>query len=71
MYKITIVKVERLTVVKRQYEKIADTGNPRDNGALYGYVESPGTELRETTMLEQTVEELDLTNVIKAVNSIL
>ncbi len=70
MYKIVITKIEEVAVTKREYQRIADTGNKSDNGAVYGYVACECVQERETKVLEQGVETLDLPAVIKAVNKI-
>jgi hypothetical protein len=70
MYKITIEKIETVKYMARDYEKIADTGNKQDNGPVYGYVEHPEERQATTTILEQTIETLDLPEVIKAVNQL-
>lgn len=70
MYQITIEKVEKKEAVGREYQKIADSGNERDGGPRYAYVEFPSQKVIETTILRQSVEELDLAAVIKAVNNL-
>lgn len=70
MYRISITKVEEKEVTKKEYQKTADTGNERDNGAVYGYVPYTTTERIETKVLDQVSDEIDLTKVIKAVNNI-
>ena len=67
--KITVIKIETKKYTKSRYEKIADTGNEKDNGAVYDYVQSEDEEEVETTLFEQTVEDMpDLMEVIKAFN---
>ena len=70
MYKITIEQIETKDYVAREYEKIADTGNEKDGGAVYGYVTSPSTREVRTTVLEQTVEALSIPAVIRAINNL-
>lgn len=70
MYKVTIEKIETKTVIGREYEKIADSGNPHDKGAIYGYVSKEVAQTSKINIFEQTVEELDMTKVIKAVNNL-
>jgi cell fate (sporulation/competence/biofilm development) regulator YlbF (YheA/YmcA/DUF963 family) len=71
MYQITIIKIEQVKEIRRQYQKIADSGNEHDKGAIYGYVNMTDENVKkETKILEQTVEQLDLAAVIKAVNKI-
>lgn len=70
MFKITIVEIETINKKSRAWEKIAETGNQRDGGAVFDYVDSVEEVDRETTVLEQTVRTLDLPAVIKAVNQL-
>ncbi len=70
MYEITIVKKVVVPIIKREYERVADTGNPRDNGAMYDYVDCLGERTVETDILKQTLEDIDLPAVIKAINKI-
>ena len=70
MYRIKITKVEYEDCVTSEYEKIADSGNEKDDGAVYDYVEHPDSKLVETDMLSQTVVDLDFPAVIKAINKI-
>jgi len=66
-YKITIEKIEEVTkVVRGEWTRVSDTGpNP------FGYTPDREAEVKvETTILEQTVEELDLKAVLKAINGL-
>jgi len=70
-FKIEIIRIEKEKFEDQEYKQVADTGNERDSGPVYEYVPS-GTKIREieTTILEQTVEELDLHSVIRAINGL-
>lgn len=70
MYRITIEQVETKQKKKREWERIADSGNPKDDGAIYGYVDNIIDEEETTTLLKQNLETLDITKVIKAINNI-
>lgn len=70
MYRITIEQVTWSEVVKQAWQKIADTGNERDDGPQYGYVDARGKEIDSTKILQQEVEELDVKAVIKAINGL-
>jgi hypothetical protein len=70
MYKIEISKVEQVNVKKQSYEKVAETGNKRDSGPVFEYVPFDTVETRETNVLTQQVEDLDLAAVIKAINKL-
>ena len=69
MYKIVITKIEKRDIIDREYQKVADSGNERDDGAVYDYVEFPSTKIVESEVYTQKVEELDIKTVIDAVNS--
>jgi hypothetical protein len=68
MYEIKIVKKEKYNTTDKSWEKIADTGNEKDNGAVYDYVETEVTREKEEAVYTQHVEKLDLKEVIDAVN---
>ena len=67
-YKITIKQIEDKSTTMQSWEKLADSGNKRDNGAMYGYVEHKTTEEVETLILVQHIPNLNLGEVIKAIN---
>ena len=69
-YKVRIVKIDMRTVENQEYEKIADTGNKQDGGAVYGYVNRSMEKEFEEEILSQEVPDIDLVAVIKAVNKI-
>jgi len=69
-YKITIIKLDTKKVVEEEWEKIADTGNEGDNGHVYGYVEKNTERKIEETILEQTLDDIDIPKVIKALNNL-
>lgn len=73
MYKITIQRIETVERTKKEYEKIADTGNEEDDGSVYGYVDKKIEEEEITTLLEQQIQNVNdehLTEIIKAINEI-
>ena len=70
MYKITIEKIETVVGNEDEYQKIADTGNKSDGGAVYGYVTREVERRDRTTVLEQEIDELDVKSVIRAINSL-
>lgn len=70
-YQIVIKKIEKVQKTDRTYHQIADTGNERDNGPVYGYVEHPAEETVESEIYKQkTDKEIDLKGVIDAFNKI-
>lgn len=70
MYKIIITKFEEVNRTRNEYVKVADSGNERDGGSVYDYVPNTTVEKREITILEQSIENLDMPAVIKAINNI-
>lgn len=70
-YQVTITKIEEGEGFSSTYERIADTGNERDGGPVYAYVKKPTINTDKKVVFEQTLEDLDVTAVIRAVNKIL
>jgi len=70
-YKVTITKIDQRKVTRRgDYVKVADSGNVRDGGAQYDYAPSYEAIAEDSKVIyEQTVDELDVWHVAKAVNS--
>jgi len=66
-YKITIEKVEEVTMIVRgEWARVSESG-PN----TFGYTPDREAEVKvETKLLEQTVEELDLKAVLKAINGL-
>ena len=69
-YKISIVKVETVPIEQREWLRVADTGNPMGGGPQYAYQTFPSTATKETKVLEQQVDEVDLKAVIRALNGL-
>lgn len=70
MYRITIERVTREPKVQRTWQKVADSGNPKDGGVVYDYAEYPGEEINRVEVLKQELEEVDLKVVIRALNGL-
>ena len=68
MYRVLIEKIQDVDYVSREYEKLADSGNKQDGGAVYGYVECPATKTETTEIYVQSLDEIDLPAIIKATN---
>jgi hypothetical protein len=57
-YMIRIQAINEVKFKKSEYQRIADSGNERDGGTLYGYVEAPEQVKEEaTTVYEQVVSD--------------
>jgi hypothetical protein len=71
-YQVTIKRFDSQPVVKREWVRVADTGNKSDNGPLYDYATYPSTQTVETEILKQEIqdEQLDIKAIIKAINGI-
>lgn len=69
-YKITITKIDRVVKGESEYKKVADTGNKQDGGPVYDYVWREVEKEVETNVLTQEVDDLDLRDVIKAINNL-
>lgn len=69
-YRILIEKIETEPFDKQEWQKVADTGNSRDGGPVYGYTACPTVREVTTKLLEQTLERLDLQAIILAANGI-
>jgi hypothetical protein len=68
MFKITITEIKPVERVTTEYQKVAETGNPRDNGPAFDYVPVTRVQDAATEVYSQTVAELDIVAVIAAVN---
>lgn len=71
MYEITIKSTKITTVLEAQsFQQIADTGG-EDGGVKYGYVTKPPHEKEvTTTVFSQTVEALNILEVVAAINGV-
>lgn len=76
-YEVTITKKETVETIKRPWVKLFDYTEAEQKQVFgsnrneqYGYRETPTTELVETPILTQQVEEIDLAAVIKAINGL-
>lgn len=69
-YRITITKLETLVKGESEYKKISDTGNKQDGGPVYDYVWREVEREVETNILTQTVDDIDMKDVIKAINNL-
>jgi len=70
MFEIIIKRQEIVTKVEGTYQKVADTGNERDRGAVYDYVNHEVTKEIEVEVYRQKVDSLDLAQVVAVVNGI-
>jgi len=68
-YKITIEVLHHDIQDWPDWKKVADSGNPKDGGAIYDHVPAQRWHTNTETVYEQVVEELNIWGVIEAVNA--
>lgn len=70
--KIEIHEVMEWDEEDTSYEKVAETGNERDNGPIFKYVSTGKTSKRRDTKLiyKQEVKVESLTHIIAAINNL-
>ena len=68
-FKITIEETSSKTEPREEYVKTSNTGNPKDGGPIYEWQKGDHIVERNHTVYEQRVDELDIWNVIEAVNA--
>lgn len=68
-YIIEIKSEEEITKKQDTWQKVADTGNEKDNGAVYGYASKETTSTEERQILKIEVESINLYQVISAIMS--
>lgn len=71
MYQIIIKHIEVKPVVTQHWMKLADSGNANGGGPIYGYAEKSEIENVETEVYRQSVETLNLADVVMTVNGIM
>lgn len=67
MYIIKITKQENREYQTNDYQKVADSGNKSDGGAVYAHV--PVTKIieKEVDVLTMSVEKINLKNIVAAI----
>lgn len=70
MFRIIIEEIKREKYTKKEYQKVADTGNERDGRGVYEYVSTEDERDVITKVLEQVRDDIDLPEIIKAVNEL-
>ena len=68
MYKVTIRKIETEVKRTKEYQKVSDSGNEKDNGAVYDYVGDTKTVEKEVLVYNQDLEELDIPELVVFIN---
>ncbi len=69
-YRIVITEEKVVKIREKEYERLADTGNDKDGGVVYGYVWSDGEETQKANVLDLTVDELHLQEILDAVTGV-
>lgn len=70
MIQIVITEITQQERDYQSWKKVADTGNEKDNGPVYEYVQSTEINEQERVILKQELDEIDLPSVIKAINAL-
>ena len=63
-------EIREVPNTKREYVKIAQTGNEKDDGPIWGHVEVGGVREEEREVFRQEIPDIDLFKIIQAANSI-
>jgi hypothetical protein len=69
-FEITIIEHAEVVAEVKEWKQIADTGNEKDNGPVYGYVYSQGSQVLTAARLEQKIDQMDVRRVLCAVNGL-
>lgn len=67
---VKITEVTERLVPAQQWMKVADTGNERDNGPVYAYVDTETRSTEKRVLLKQDLEAIALPAIIKAINQL-
>ena len=67
---VTVTRLEDVTAIRREWQRVADSGNKIDGGAQYGYAEKPIDEVAERVVFRQEIaqEAFNLSAVVLAIN---
>ncbi len=65
-YRITINETRVVTVTKKEYKILSQTGNEEDDGPRYGYVEYETEEEQHGNILDLHLDHLNLQEIIDA-----
>lgn len=69
MFEIVVREIKSVPTMVQEYQKVSDTGNEKDRGPVYAYVNVEKTKQVEVDVYRQTVDRLNLVSVIAAVNA--
>lgn len=67
-YKITVREITSGEKVKDEWQRIADSGNEKDGGVVYGYAPHVAPFQEELGVYEQTNVSFNLAKLIQVVN---
>ena len=59
-FKITVQEQRETTRRGEKWVKLADTGNEKDGGTLYGWVDATMVDTQTIEIYEQSVDDLDV-----------
>ena len=69
-YRIVVYETKNEPVTKEDYHRIADSGNEKDGGAIYGFVAHDVYTDIKSKIYEQTVTELSISEIAATVNKL-
>lgn len=68
-FQVTVIKIEEVESMQKEYQKISDDGNKLGDGPVYGYVDKGmATKQVETEIFRQILDDIDLTAVVTTLN---
>jgi hypothetical protein len=70
MYRIVITKEENVTATEAEWRKLWDSDAIPEGCEQYGNVETTVEKVKQTQLLDQRVEDLDMPVVITAINKL-
>lgn len=69
-YEIVVTEIEVVNYTAKEYQKVAETGNTRDGGPCFGYVETSATKESRREVFKQLVDDetFNLWEIVAAAN---
>lgn len=67
-YVLSITRYSYEKIIKKEWERIADTGNEKDGKSVYGYVDREETKNVEDNVCRQEIDKANIRAIIAAAN---
>ncbi len=67
-FRIVVTEIREVPNTKREHHRVSETGNERDDGPIWAYVEVGGVQEEEREVFRQELDQIDLFKIIQAVN---